>query len=412
MGFNELFEVGQSAWGGAQYYASDRFEKSFDNSVILIDNIGRVVDAKRRDRNRIAVKNPPKQLDEVTDHIIDLARDEGVHARPLWLEPIPGDIVLDEVAKRHACAATPFVLDPVIGEFDDPANQKQGVLTVPLSTDGNVAVFGSAGVGKTEFLNALIYSLISTHTAEELSVYLLDFASETLVAFKDAPQVGDVVVGHQAEKVENLFRMLNKELDRRRKLFADYGGDYAGYIRDSGQHVDSIVVAINNFAAFVEMYDDKEEAISYLTREGTRYGIYFVLTAVGSSAIRFRILQNIKQLVVLQLNDPTEYAGILGSTGGVIPSAIKGRGIVRRSEVYEFQTARVAPVDVAEAAHIREFCARLSSEWEGPVARRIPILPTAVKPSYLADDIDRPPHSDPGTAPWPPPWPRAPKAIS
>ena len=24
----------------------------------------------------------------------------------------------------------------------------------------------------------------------------------------------------------------------------------------------------------------------------------------------------------------------------------------------------------------------------------------------------RPPHSDPGTAPWPPPWPRAPKAIS
>ena len=30
----------------------------------------------------------------------------------------------------------------------------------------------------------------------------------------------------------------------------------------------------------------------------------------------------------------------------------------------------------------------------------------------LCEKEGRPPHSDPGTAPWPPPWPRAPKAIS
>ena len=33
-------------------------------------------------------------------------------------------------------------------------------------------------------------------------------------------------------------------------------------------------------------------------------------------------------------------------------------------------------------------------------------------PDFTAWSRDRPPHSDPGTAPWPPPWPRAPKAIS
>ena len=36
-------------------------------------------------------------------------------------------------------------------------------------------------------------------------------------------------------------------------------------------------------------------------------------------------------------------------------------------------------------------------------------LAKGAKSNFLAI---RPPHSDPGTAPWPPPWPRAPKAIS
>ena len=41
------------------------------------------------------------------------------------------------------------------------------------------------------------------------------------------------------------------------------------------------------------------------------------------------------------------------------------------------------------------------------------VVPGGGMAPYAATQAgDRPPHSDPGTAPWPPPWPRAPKAIS
>lgn len=82
--------------------------------------------------------------------------------------------------------------------------------------------------------------------------------------------------------VSNLFKMLLDEIKNRKKLFVDYGGDYENYIKESNSSLPSIVVIINNFSAFTENYEEKEEAVSYLTREGTKYGIYFVITALGN----------------------------------------------------------------------------------------------------------------------------------
>ena len=91
----------------------------------------------------------------------------------------------------------------------------------------------------------------------------------------------------------NSLKMLYEELERRKKLFADYGGDYRSYIMANENKLPNILIIINNFAAFTETYPDKEDAIAFLSREGTKYGIYFVLTAVGTNAVRFRLLQNL-----------------------------------------------------------------------------------------------------------------------
>ena len=104
-------------------------------------------------------------------------------------------------------------MDPVIGELDDPARQKQDVLKLPLSTEGNAIVYGSVGSGKTSFLNAMTYSLIHEHTPEEVNVYLMDFGAETLRSFIQAPHVGDVILSSEEEKINNLFKKLLEEKD-------------------------------------------------------------------------------------------------------------------------------------------------------------------------------------------------------
>ena len=53
--------------------------------------------------------------------------------------------------------------------------------------------------------------------------------------FSQAPQVGDVVFINEQEKIVNLFSTITKELERRKKLFSDYNGDYNIYIKNSGQ---------------------------------------------------------------------------------------------------------------------------------------------------------------------------------
>lgn len=386
VGYNELFELGQSAWSGASYYPSDRVVKEKDNSVVVIDTNGHAIKQVKIDKKR-SLQNAKKQLDVITDYLCSIADDEGIKIKPLWLEPIPALILLDEVKKKYNAKSEKFVLNPVIGEYDDPAHQRQSVLRLPISEEGNTVVYGVAGSGKTTFLNGMIYSLIKEHTPDEVNLYVLDFASETLRSFAKAPHVGDVILSYEAEKVSNLFKMLQAEIEKRKKLFADYGGDYTSYIKSSGKTLPSIVVAINNFSAFTEAYEEKEEAVSYLSREGTKYGIYFVLTAVGTGAVRFRLLQNFKQQLVLQLNDESDYSTIVGKTDGLFPSKHKGRGLVKREELYEFQLASLTEEQVP-FAFIRETCKELAQKWEGQTARKIPILPDKVDVEFLSEYVD------------------------
>lgn len=388
VGYNELFELGQSAWAGAPYYPSESVQKEKDNSVVVVDRNGHVLREVRIDRNREKNPNAGKQLDAITEYIRKTAEDEGISVRPLWLEPLSGDILLSDVKNKYGCAEEKFKLCPVIGEYDDPSNQRQCAFRLPISDEGNAVIYGAAGSGKTSFLNAILYSLIEDHTPNELNLYILDFAAETLRAFAKAPHVGDVMLSYEDEKINNLFKMLLSEVESRKKRFADYGGDYASFIKSSGETLPSIVTVISNFTAFTETYEEKEEAVSYLSREGTKYGIYFVLTSLGTNGVRFRLLQNFKQLFTLQLNDESEYSSIVGKTEGLIPARIKGRGLFRHDNLYEFQVANLT-ADEELFAFIRERCAEFGASWNGTTARKVPILPKTVNAEFLSDYINK-----------------------
>ena len=390
VGFDEIFEQGQSAWAGAPYQPSDRVEKARDESVVLIDDIGQPLRQAQIDRRRRLTANPPKQLDEVARYITQVATEEGMRTRPLWLDPIPELIYADDLRKKYGHRPSARVLDPVVGEWDDPANQRQQLLTVPLTERGNAVVYGSTGSGKTTFLTTLIHSLITENDPSQVHLYVIDFEAETLRSFQRAPHVGDVLGSNDPDKIGNLFKMLAEEVSRRRTLFSEYGGNLEAYVQDSGQALESIVVVIHNWAAFIESFHELEETMSMLTRDGTRYGIYFVLSATSTSSIRFRLLQNFRQLFVLQLNDATEYVGILGSTGGVVPSQIDGRGIFKTDATYEFQTAHPAQTDLGDAAYIREVCRTLHESWGRAGARPVPVLPDHVTADALLDEATCP----------------------
>ena len=386
VGYNELFEMGQSAWAGAEYVPSDRVQKEKDDSVVVVNRTGRPLREVKL-RKKLYSGDGRKQIEAVTEYLQRIAEKEQIRIRPLWLPPLPPLILLSDIREKYKAVSERFVLNPVIGAYDDPKNQAQHILRLPLSEEGNAIVYGTAGAGKTDFLNVLMVSLCVEHTPEEVNIYILDFGDETLRAFSDAPQVGDVILSCEAEKIGSLFRMLKEEAVRRKRLFSDYGGDYRSYIRSSGRTLPSIVVAVSNAAAFSESFPEEEDAVIQLSREGMKYGIFFVLTSPGTGSLRFRLLQYFSQSFVLQLHDESEYAAVLGRTEGLYPSGYKGRGLVRKKELYEFQTARLTETDPS-FEWIRTFSKTAAKTWKGAAAPKVPVLPEKVEIGFLKPHLD------------------------
>lgn len=386
VGYNELFEMGQSAWAGSYYYPSDHVVLEKDDAVEIFDGTGKVI-LKNKPRKQFFGMRPQKQLDAITDYLREIAEKENISVKPLWLEPIPEYICVDDLEEKYSYTMQKWVLEPVVGEYDDPYRQQQNLLTIPLSKEGNVLVYGAAGMGKTTFITAMMYSMMKYHDAESLSSYILDFSSGSLRSFCNAPQVGDVIVAGEEEKIVNLFKMLVDEIEKRKKMFEEYGGDIISYNANCSEKASNIVIVIHNFANYIEMNGDTEEDIIYLSREGTKYGIYFVVTAVNVNDVRYRVSQNFNQQYTLQLNDDADYSAVLGNVNGVYPTKYKGRGIVKKDQVYEFQTAHVTTRGENAVQFVKEFCEQMKEKYGQGVARSIPVLPDVVSVETFSDEI-------------------------
>lgn len=385
VGYNEFFALGQSAWSGAPYFPTEKVKKKIDTSMNFVNNIGVVIKESDEIRtDKVAAQG--EQLTNIVKYLSDVAEKEKIKIKQLWLDKIPPIIYLDKLAAKYNYQPVPFVVDPIIGEFDDPFNQRQGLLTLPISTVGNTIIYGSAGSGKEQMLNAIIFNSMMYHKPEEVNFYILEFGAESLRIFSKSPHVGDLLFMNDTEKISNLFKMLKAEIEKRKKLFADYSGDYQTYIKSSGSSVPTYVVIINNYEAFNEVYSGYDDIMLQLTREGTKYGLFFILTTSASNMVRYRLAQNFAQKLTLRLNDESDYSSILGNCRGTKPSDILGRGLINLGSIYEFQTALICP-DEELNAKVRDTCKEMydSATYK---AKNVPILPEKVTFDYVRDHYE------------------------
>ena len=380
VGYNELFALGQSGWCGAQYVPTDKIRKKIDQSINVIDNIGNVISTSD-DEVKEKHESLGEELGNILKYIISVSKENNLTTKQLWLEKILPEIFVDNLVQKYEYVPEKFILKPVIGEFDDPNNQRQGLVALDLTTDGNTSIYGSAGSGKEMFLSTMIYSLITTHTPEEVNIYVIDFGAGTLGSFRNFPHVGDVVMPNDEEKINNLFRLVENEIAKRKKLFVNFNGDYQSYCKRSGKTVPYILLIINNYDAFQDSFD-YDDRINQITRDCVKYGIILVPTINTTSGMRYKLRQNFKSDIVLQFNDQDDYSIIVGNTRKLYPSAIFGRGLIKSSEgLFEFQTAHAYKDDEYQDK-IEELKKQMNEKYQIRAAK-VPVVPRNV----MLDDL-------------------------
>ncbi len=386
VGYDEIFTLGQSAWAGGQYYPNPTFRKDVDTSINVINNIGFVTTTK--DEKRVEkVESLGEELPNIVKYLSNLAVQEHINVRKLWLEKIPEKIYIDLLKQKYNFQKTPFYINPIVGEYDDPDSQNQYALALPLSDAGNAIIYGIAGSGKEMFLNAFLYSSMVSYTPEEINFYILDFGAETLKKYAKSPYVGDIAFISEEEKIENLFKMLEKELNRRKGEFSNYGGNYTSFISAGNHKMPNIVVIINNVEGLIETYEELIENLNTLSRESFKYGIFFILTASSENSIRLRTKQNFQLIYALGQNSETDFSSILGNVQGKVPAGLKGRGLFRKENVYEFQTASITTEN--ENEFIKAFISKQVSGYSYR-AKKIPVLPDVVDFKYVEKELTSP----------------------
>ncbi len=386
VGNNEIYELFQSAWSGANYTPEKTDEEWMDTTIYAINELGQY-DIISQDLSGLSKKTDissvPTELDAVVDHIRSYADRNHIEELPKpWLPPLEEKIFLSElhpVDYRQTWTEEKKPLEVTFGFLDIPEMQSQKPLKLNLSRDGHIAVFSSPGYGKSTFLQTVAMDLARQHNPERLHIYLIDLGTNGLLPLKDLPHAADTFMVDEEIKIGKLLRRLENELKERKRKLSQYGvANIHMYERASGEEVPAILMLIDTFDSITDApyREEMEKIIAQIAREGVSVGVHMVMSAGRQNVLRAQILANIKHQIPLYLIDETETRAIVGKTDLKIEE-ISGRGLVKLEQPTSFQTA--LPVHGEEALAIIEGIQRESDEmakaWTGSLPVPIPMVP-------------------------------------
>lgn len=376
IGNNEIFELGQSGWTGANYVPSDNVERKREDGIIFLGDTGEVIKEINEEVKKEEEKSYGEQLGNLVKYIYNLSKRENIVTKNLWLDNIPSLIYYNDLINKYNIKSTPFSIDTLIGEYDDPTNQTQGPVILNLNTCGNIEIIGISGSGKTTLLSTIIYSSIINHNSDEINFYILDLGSEKLNIFSKAPQVGEFLTSVDQDKVKFLFYMLKDEKERRFAYYAKTGGEYLKDVEKQASPFPTIAVIINDFDVFKEQFEEiyENEFISFV-RNCNKVGIVFIISTTTTNSLGFMAESSFIKKIMLNMADPDDYK--LYMNNAPIPKKNAGRGIIEVDEgMYEFQVPMLFEESRYEKS-LNYVLVQLASYLKKK-ARKVPVIPDEV----------------------------------
>ncbi len=145
----------------------------------------------------------------------------------------------------------------VFGVADDPDNQAQPEIAFRPDKEGNIAIYGTSGSGKSVFLRSMAVAAGYTVRGGPCHVYGLDFGNRGLAMLETLPHVGSIVPGGDHERVTRLLRMLRATIDERASRYsAVSAATITDYRRLAGRPDEPrVLVLIDNMTAFRQAYE-------------------------------------------------------------------------------------------------------------------------------------------------------------
>ena len=381
VGNHELFQLLQSAYSGAPagVGAVDKTTK-FDISLINMVGARQVLYHQEPAKEEATLT----QLEAVVDYIADYCEEKNIEKLPpICLPPLEEVIPYQcsEVANKETDIVVP------IGIYDDPENQVQDEVFLNITKE-NTFIVGSSLTGKTNLVQSIIRGITDRYGVDEVSLYILDFATMILRNLTTLAYVGGVVTIKDDTMLKQFFDMMMGIISDRQKQFADLGLSSFSAYREAGyKEIKQIVIILENYSAFKNAFEDYDDTFQEIARDGTAVGVSVIITNPTATGVGFKFLTNIARRIAFYSNDSSQY-GALFDRCRTEPDDVPGRAITTLDgQIREFQAylSFDAKREIERIEMIREFVEKVNERCGDAHARRIPTIPAEVTEKYLEE---------------------------
>ncbi|PRI10084.1 FtsK/SpoIIIE domain-containing protein [Leucobacter massiliensis] len=192
-----------------------------------------------------------------------------------------------------------------------------GPVEIDLRTHGpHALVGGTTGSGKSEFLQAWIFSLAANYAPDRLTFLLVDYKGGA--AFADCvelPHTVGLVTDLNTHLVRRALTSLRAELRYREELLAEKGAKdlIALERRGDPDTPPALVIVIDEFAALVNEIPDFVDGVIDVAQRGRSLGLHLVMaTQRPAGVIKDNLRANTNLRVALRMADHADSSDVIG----------------------------------------------------------------------------------------------------
>jgi len=392
VGNNEIYELFQSAWSGADYQPYSDEGNQVDERIWLVNQLGQselLIDGNDGDYSVEETQEQETELEAVIDYINkETERLQVILPEKPWLPPL-GEELVGVAIDHQAEWTTPRQLSIPLGMLDLPSAQKQEVYHFDIEELGNTVLYGSPGFGKSTALQTILMNLARRNTPEQVQFNLFDFGTNGLLPIRGLPHVADLVRLDEEEKLLKYLKRLDSLMKERKALFTEVGvSSLSQYEQKTGQ---ALPVLLNIFDGYDSVRESPleeiiESAVNQLLREGASLGIYTLITVLSASSLRLRMSSTIPNALCFYLVEEGALRTVMGRDA--LPGQeIVGRAQVTQEEVLELQV--YLPIegkdDIDRLSHLTAEIQSMNQDWQGLRPEAVPMLPSKISTSFFED---------------------------
>lgn len=291
---------------------------------------------------------------------------------PAVQPPLPEQVVLSALDPPRAGPGV-----ATVGLLDDPAAQAQEPFIIDLTEAGSVVLVGGAGTGRSTALRTFAAALVRTVSPAELHLHALDCGDKALAALAGLPHCGSVADGTDETAADHLLSTLSSEVERRRGLLIAAAGTDSGAAAEPSEALPQIVLLLDQFETFVELYGDADGgALLGKLETVLRYGPAVGVTSVvaGERAVIAHHISSAATSTLILLPAVAEDLVHFGIDHELMPARIPHGRAVWAATGRHVQIAQLdsGASPAAQVQAVRRLADELARRWDGVPAELLP----------------------------------------